>query len=273
MSNRSSFVVGRASMAAAAIALSLFLALPVFSLLLGGLHLNFGAALRHPYTWPSLRLSLLATTASVAIVVVCGTPLSFFLASLRPSAARSLETILHLPIVLPPAVAGVALLTAFGRQGLIGGLFSGQYSLAFSTTAVVLAEIFVAGPLYVQTATSSFSLIDPDILAVAKTMGASFSQLFFRVAVPLSWPGLRAGMGLCAARALGEFGATLMFAGNLPGATQTMPSAIYSALETDFNLARVLSILLLSLSVVVLLLTRGLSAGSRFLLVGRKDEP
>src|SRR5262249_18504498 len=152
-----------------------------------------------------------------------------------PRGARAIETVLQLPIVIPPAVAGIALLLAFGRRSLLAALYPGGWSLTFTTTAVVLAQIFVSAPFFVQAALSAFRRIDPNLVLVARSFGAQPLRVFARVWLPLAAPGLLAGAILSWARALGEFGATLMFAGNLEGRTQTLPLAIYTAMEADLR--------------------------------------
>jgi len=175
----------------------------------------------------------------------------------RARAWRVLETALELPVVLPPAVAGVALLLAFGRRGLLGpALAAAGIGLPFTRAAVVLAESFVAAPFYVQAAIAAFRRIDPDLFLVARTLGASRPRVFFTVAVPLARPGLAGGATMSWARALGEFGATLMFAGNMEGRTQTLPLAIYTALESDVRTAQSLSLVLVAVAFALLLAVR-----------------
>ena len=178
---------------------------------------------------PAVRLTLATTMASLALVIGCGTPLAWVLARRRGRVWRMVETVVQLPVVLPPAVAGVALLLAFGRRGLLGpGLASLGIGLPFTRAAVILAETFVAAPFYVQAAIAAFRRLDPDLVLVARTLGASRPRVFFTVAVPISKAALAGGAAMSWARALGEFGATLMFAGNLSGRTQTLPLAIYT---------------------------------------------
>lgn len=231
------------ALVAAGGALLLFLVLPLFSLLVTAR--DFGAGLSSPLVWPALKLSLLTTSVSLGLVVLLGTPLAWLLS--RARAATVLESVVNLPGLIPPAVAGVALLMAFGRRGLLGT------SVTFTTVAVVIAEVFVSAPFYVQAATSAFRRIDPMMLLVARTLGAGPWKLFFRVAVPIAANGLVAGAAMSWARSLGEFGATLMFAGNMPGVTQTMPLAIYTALETDLAAAQSLSIVLVAVAFVLLI--------------------
>jgi molybdate transport system permease protein len=172
-----------------------------------------------------------------------------------------LETLVELPVVLPPAVAGVALLLAFGRRGLLGaGLGAVGIGLPFTRAAVVVAQTFVAAPFYVQAAIAAFRSLDPDLVLVARTLGASPPRVLFTVAIPVSWSALAGGAAMSWARALGEFGATLMFAGNMTGRTQTLPLAIYTALESDLRTAQSLSILLVAIAFALLVAIR---AGAR----------
>jgi molybdate transport system permease protein len=211
------------------------------------------AASASPSARAALALSIATSGVSLVLVVISGTPLAWWLARSEARLARVIEVLSLVPIVLPPSVAGVALLLAFGRSGLaalVGG------SLAFTTHAVVLAETFVAAPFYVLVATSAFRRIDPQLLVVARSLGASSTSTFLRIAVPIARPSLLAGAAMCWARALGEFGATLMFAGNMEGRTQTLPLAIYTAFEGDLGVARALSVLLVLVALVVLSFVR-----------------
>jgi molybdate transport system permease protein len=247
----------RAALAALGALLVVFLALPIVALYATATLADVELGLRHPLVWPALKLSVLTTLSTLAIVIVLGTPLAWTLANQRGRIARALETALQLPIVIPPAVAGVAMLLAFGRRGLLSGvLYPKGWSVTFTTTAVVMAEVFVSAPFYVQAASSAFRRIDPQLLVVARTFGASPLSVFLRVALPLAAPGLVAGAAMSWARALGEFGATLMFAGNLEGRTQTLPLAIYTALESDMRAAQALAMLLVIVAFGLLLLIR-----------------
>lgn len=244
-------------LAAVGSVLVLFLAAPLIGLIFTASFADFVGGLSHPLVWPALELSLLTTSVSVLIVVVFGTPLAWTLARSRSRFARAIETAVQLPIVIPPAVAGVALLLAFGRRGLFAGLlYPHGWSVTFSTAAVVLAEVFVSAPFFVQATSSAFQRVDRNLLLVARTLGASPLRVFFRVALPLALPGLIAGAAMSWARSLGEFGATLMFAGNLTGRTQTLPLAIYTALESDLRAAQALSIVLVVFAFALLLLVR-----------------
>jgi molybdate transport system permease protein len=247
----------RFALAAMGGALVLALVLPILALVLTTTRANVGAALAHPAVWPALKLSLFTTLASLSFVVILGTPLAWTLARSRGRFARAVETLVELPIVVPPAVAGVALLLAFGQKGPFAGvLYPEGSSLAFTTAAVVLAEVFVSAPLYLQAANSAFRRVDARYVLVARTLGASPLTLFFRVALPLAAPSLVAGAAMSWARSLGEFGATLMFAGNLQSVTQTLPLAVYTVLEADLGVAQALSVLLVLVAFGLLLLAR-----------------
>ncbi len=237
--------------------LLLLVALPLAGLIFTATPRELLRGLSDPLVGPAVRLTLFTTTISVAFVVVCGTPLAWVIARRRARGWRVLETALELPVVLPPAVAGVALLLAFGRRGLLGpALAAAGIGLPFTRAAVVLAESFVAAPFYLQAAIAAFRRIDPDLFLVARTLGASRPRVFFTVAVPLALPGLAGGATMSWARALGEFGATLMFAGNMVGRTQTLPLAIYTALESDVRTAQSLSLVLVAVAFALLLAVR-----------------
>ncbi|KYF50464.1 molybdenum ABC transporter permease, partial [Sorangium cellulosum] len=244
----------RVALASVGAVLVAFLAVPVLALFATATASDVEQGLRHPLVGPALRLSLLTTLASLVLVVVLGTPLAWTLARARGRLARAVETAVQLPIVIPPAVAGVAMLLAFGRRGLLAGwLYPEGWSVTFTTAAVVMAEVFVSAPFFVQAAVSAFRRIDARLLVVARTFGASPLRVFFRVALPLAAPGLVAGAAMSWARSLGEFGATLMFAGNLEGRTQTLPLAIYTALESDLRAAQALSMVLVVVAFALLL--------------------
>lgn len=239
--------------------LVVFLLAPVLALFMTSTLSELGAGLAHPLVGPALRLSLVTTSISLLIVVLLGTPLAWMLARSRGRIARVIELFVQLPIVVPPAVAGVGLLFAFGRRGLLTGVVYPQsWALAFSTAAVVMAEVFVSAPFFIQAASAAFRRVDDKLLTVARSFGASPLRIFFRVAVPLSAPGLAAGAAMSWARSLGEFGATLMFAGNLQGKTQTLPLAIYVGLESDPRAAQALSIILISFALTLLIVMRAL---------------
>jgi molybdate transport system permease protein len=241
--------------------LLLLVLLPIAGLLFGSSMRTLLRGLGDPLVGPAVRLTLATTIASLIVIVGCGTPLAWAIARGRGDFWRLLETVIELPVVLPPAVAGVALLLAFGRRGLLGpGLATFGIGLPFSSAAVVLAQSFVAAPFYVQAAVAAFRRLDADQVLVARTLGASWPRVFFTVALPLSWPALGGGAALSWARALGEFGATLMFAGNQIGRTQTLPLAIYTALESDLQTAQSLSLILVAVAFALLV---GIRAGAR----------
>ncbi|OGQ25467.1 MAG: molybdenum ABC transporter permease subunit [Deltaproteobacteria bacterium RBG_16_71_12] len=238
-----------------------FLVVPVVALVVTATPDDLRHGLAHPLVWPALRLSALTTTASLVIVVAFGTPLAWTLARSSGRAARLAETALELPVVMPPAVAGVALLLAFGRRGLLSEVLDPLgLSPSFTTAAVVMAEVFVSAPFFVQAAIAAFRRVDEALIVVARTFGASPLRVFFWVALPLAAPGLLAGAALSWARALGEFGATLMFAGNFEGRTQTLPLAIYTALEADLRVAQALALVLVAAAFLLLLVVRAVLA-------------
>ncbi|MCB9552319.1 MAG: molybdate ABC transporter permease subunit [bacterium] len=211
-------------------------------------------ALTHPLVAPALALSARTSALTVLLTLALGTPLAWRLARRR---ARIIEALVELPIVIPPAVVGVTLLQTFGRRGLFGpALAELGLAIPFTEAAVVLAQLVVAAPFFVQAAAAAFRDVDDDLLLVARTLGASPTRAFFEVAVPAAAPGLIAGVALCWARAIGEFGATLLFAGNLPGTTQTMPLAIYAALEADVDVARALALVLAATALALLIALR-----------------
>jgi molybdate transport system permease protein len=237
--------------------LLVFLALPVLALLTRVPAEDWIARLAEPAVREALALSLTSSLAATAIVVALGTPLAYRLAFHPPRGLGLWLALLDLPMVLPPTVAGVALLLAFGRMGLAGhALGAFGIFLPFTTLAVVMAQVFMSAPFYVSAARTAFGAVDVRLLDAAATLRAGEATRFFRVLLPLAAPGLVAGAALGAARALGEFGATIMFAGNLAGVTRTMPLAIYSAMQSDLDLAVVMSVLLLALALLLLLALR-----------------
>jgi molybdate transport system permease protein len=212
---------------------------------------------RKPVVVQSLRLSLETTVLTLTMSIVLGTPLAYLLARRRFPGQTFLDSLIELPMVLPPAVAGIGLLMAFGRRGLFGPLLASLgISIGFTTAAVVVAQFFVAAPFYVRAARSGFLGVDRELEHVSHTLGVSRWSTFWRVTVPVAMPSLLGGAVMCWARALGEFGATVMFAGSFEGRTQTMPLAIYAALEGDLDAALVLSAILVVVSFAVLLAMR-----------------
>ena len=245
----------RAVLIAVGSTLAAFLVFPLLALVMTTTRQQFIAGLTNPMVWPALRLSALTTASSLVIVIVLGTPLAWTLSRSASRVAHTLETLVEMPIVVPPAVSGVALLLAFGRHGLLSRVVQGP-NVVFTTTAVIMAEIFVSAPFFVQAAISAFRRVDANLLIVARTFGASPLRVFVRIALPLATPGLVAGASMSWARSLGEFGATLMFAGNLQGVTQTLPLAIYTALESDLRVAQALSVILVIVAFIVLVVAR-----------------
>lgn len=236
------------------------LVLPVLALVVTSSPAELVAELRTAALRDALLLSLLTTSVSLAFVVVAGTPLSWWLARSEGRSARLVAMLIEIPIVIPPAVIGVALLLAFGRHGIFAPWSAfGEWALPFTTVAVIVAQIVVSAPFFVRSATAAFRGVDTDLLIVARTLGASPVRAFTFVAIPSAMPGILAGAGLAWARALGEFGATLLFAGNLPGRTQTMPLAIYAALERSLGAARAASLVLAIAALGVLALVHVVS--------------
>ena len=241
-------------------ALLVLLVLPIATLLATSSPADIARGLQHPLASAALALSLKTTALSLAVVVALGTPLAFLLARTEGRLNAVLQAAIELPIVLPPAVLGVALLLAFGRAGPFGGALDALgIALPFSVAAVVIAQVIVSAPFYVQAARVGFQAVDPDLTLVARTLGASPARAFARVTLPMAAPALLTGAALAWARALGEFGATLLFAGSLAGRTQTLPLAIYAALETDIGAARAIAIVLCGVAFLLLALLRVLA--------------
>ena len=236
----------------------LFLLVPLGAMLLRTPWTSLARILDEGTVLEALRLSLLCATAATAVSFVVGVPLAWVLARARFRGLSLLRALVTLPLVLPPVVGGVALLLAFGRLGVVGrylDLWFG-FTLPFTTLGVIVAEAFVAMPFLVVTVEGAFRSLDRGYEEAAATLGASRFTTFRRVTLALVGPSLVAGSVLCWARALGEFGATITFAGNFPGRTQTMPLAVYLAMESDPDAAIALSLVLLLVSVAVLALLR-----------------
>jgi molybdate transport system permease protein len=235
------------------------LGLPLLALLLRVEPSRLLGRLGEPAVLEALKLSLLTSTAAAGTVILLGMPVAYFLATRSFPGKRLVEVLVDLPMVLPPTVAGLALLLAFGRLGLGGralALFG--LSLPFTTVAVVVAQAFMSAPFFINAARAGFASVDRRYRDAAATLRASEPIVFLRVLVPLSLPSLLAGAGMSWARALGEFGATITFAGNLPGRTQTMPLGVYVALQQDLDLAVTLSLILVIMSVALLVGLRSL---------------
>ena len=231
-----------------------FLVLPLLALVLRAPWRTLPAELVGPEVGPALRLSLISASAATVICLVLGVPLAWVLARATFPGRRMVRALVTVPLVLPPVVGGVALLLLLGRRGLIGQYLDAWFGLTlpFSTASVVIAETFVAMPFLVIAVEGALRGADRRFEDAAATLGASRWTTFRRVTLPLIMPGVTAGAVLCFARALGEFGATITFAGSFPGVTRTMPIAVYLALETDPPAAIALSLVLLVVSVAVL---------------------
>ena len=204
----------------------------------------------------ALIVTVKTTIVAQVIVLAFGTPTAYFLATRRFTGRSFAITLVELPIVLPPAVAGVGLLVAFGRVGLLGSTFDFLgINLAFNQAAVILAVVLIAGPFYIRQAIAAFEAVDANLIAASRTLGAGPMRTFFRVTMPLASAGLAAGQAIALARGLGEFGATIMFAGSLQGKTQTLPLAIYYAFElpNGLDISLAISALLVIFSVAILM--------------------
>lgn len=231
-------------------ALVLLLGLPLVALLTATPLPHLLHALTEPLVLQAFVLSVTTSAQTLLLTILLATPLAWWLAQHNRRSLHLVETALHLPVVVPPAVAGLALLLAFGRQGLLSTPWG------FTPLAVVLAQFFVAAPLYLHGAIQAFRRIDPNVLLTARTLGATPTQELLQLGVPLALRGLLAAGALALARSLGEFGATLLFAGSLPGRTQTLPLAIYAALDVDVAQAEAMALLLLALAGALLLAIR-----------------
>ena len=248
---------GRAAVGTAVGALLCLFALPLIALLIRVPPLDLLHRLGQPVVLEAVRLSLLTTACATALVVMLGLPVAYLLAMRSFPGKRVLEALVDLPMVLPPTVAGVGLLLAFGRAGLAGRVLAvAGISLPFTSAAVVLAQTFVAAPFFITTAAAGLREVEQRYLDAAATLRAAPGFTLRHVLLPLSLPSLLAGAAMSWARALGEFGATITFAGNLPGRTQTMPLAVYIALQTDLDASVTLSVLLVLVSFSVLVLLR-----------------
>jgi len=237
-------ILVRSALVVPALFLATLLVLPFVALIADGGLLAIGRGFECRITWPALRLSLWTTTVAALLIVVGGTPLAWILSRSRSRLARAFETFLQLPMVIPPAVGGIALLLTFGPQGMLGAWLAPLgFNPKSSASAVIMAQVFVSSPLYIQSA----------VVAFARASGQAES---LRAALPLARPWLLNGAAMSWARALGEFGATLMFAGNISGLTQTLPLAIYVALGLDVRTAQGLSLLLVLVAFTLLMALR-----------------
>ena len=244
----------------AVVALSLlaaFISLPMISLILWTVSENAWYAIAAPEAREALFLSVRTTATSMLVIITVGTPAAYVLARTEFRGKRALDSLIDIPAVLPPSAAGIALLLTFGRLGLVG-----QYldvlgiTVSFTTAAVVIAEVFVAAHFYVRQAAVGFARVRRDVEEAAMVDGAGRFSVFFRVTVPLALPAIVAGAVMAWARALGEFGGTIIFAGSFPGVTQTIPLAIFAARESNFDAAVALSVMVLAFAFTVILVAR-----------------
>jgi molybdate transport system permease protein len=238
-----------------------FLALPIVGIFAHTTPGKLLDQLSNPVVKDAFVVSLKTSAIAQALILLLGTPAAYLLATRRFPGHSLAITLVELPLVLPPAVAGLGLLAALGREGLLGSSLSAfGISLPFTQTAVTIAVAYVASPLYIRQAIASFEAVDPQFPAASRTLGAGRFRTFFRVVLPLARGGLIAGLALSFARGLGEFGATIMFAGSLRGVTQTLPLAIYAEFDQNFDAALAMSGVLIVISALLLLTLRiGLS--------------
>jgi molybdate transport system permease protein len=234
-----------------------FLSIPIIAIFLRISPAHLVENLRQPQVLQAVGLSLVTTMISTLIIILAGTPLAFSHSRGQYRLSRVVDTLIDLPLVLPPAVAGVALLIAFGRQGILGRYLADfGMQIAFTPLAVIIVQVFVAAPFYIKSASLAFANIDQELEHSAALDGANSPQIFRYLTVPLSWSALLGGSVMSWARALGEFGATIIFAGNFPGRTQTMPLAIYIGFEIDLDIALTLSVILILLSFLALFVAK-----------------
>ena len=242
-----------ALVAALAVGLT-FLTLPVVAIFVDAGPADLLASLDDAAALDALRLSLLCSLAALALIVAVGTPAAYLLATRRFRGRDAIITLIELPLVLPPAVAGIGLLAALGPNGILGGAVERTGAeLVLQTSGVIVALTFVAAPFFVRQAQAAFEAVDRTWLDASRTLGASEARTFARVVIPAARGGLAAGLALALGRALGEFGATLMFAGSFRGVTQTAPLAIYERFATEFEVALALSAVLVAISAALLL--------------------
>jgi molybdate transport system permease protein len=234
-----------------------FISLPMVSLILWTVNENAWRAMASPAAREALLLSIRTTSISLVIIILVGTPAAYVLARAEFPGKKAVDSLIDVPAVLPPSAAGIALLLAFGRLGLVGEyLHAFGITISFTTAAVVIAEVFVAAHFYVRQAVVGFAQVRRDVEEAAMVDGASRFSVFIRVTVPLAFPALVAGAVMAWARALGEFGGTIIFAGSFPGVTQTIPLAIFAARESNFDAAVALSVMVLVFAFAVILVAR-----------------
>jgi molybdate transport system permease protein len=241
----------------------LFLTLPIVAIFVDTRPLDLLSSLGEEGALEALRLSLVCSAAAVAIIVLVGTPAAYLLATRRFRGRAAIVTLVELPLVLPPAVAGIGLLAALGPNGVLGGLLDDAgIRLVLTTAGVIVALTFVAAPFYLRQAQAGFEAIDRTWMDASRTLGAGEARTFLRIAVPAAGQSLISGFALAWGRALGEFGATLMFAGSFRGITQTVPLAIYERFSSDFTSALALSAVLVAVSAALLLSVKLLSGSA-----------
>jgi len=237
-----------------------FIALPVASLFLKSPLDTILRSMYDPMVMNALKLSLTTSALTTIMVVIMGTPIAYANARFHYAGKEIVDSLIDLPVIMPPAVAGIALLMAFGRMGILGQHLNALgISVAFTTLAVILAQAFVSSPFYIRQARTSFEDVDLALENAAMTLGASRIRTFFHVVLPIAMNGLISGAIMAFARSLGEFGATIMFAGNFQGRTQTMPLAIFTAMQGDLGVALCLSIILVAFSFAVIVLVKTLT--------------
>jgi molybdate transport system permease protein len=250
---------GRESWIFLVLPLVFFIVTPIFALFLRTSFSNILVDLSRAEVTQAIKLSLVTSLTTTLLSILIGTPVAYLLAYRKYPVNRILDTVIDLPTVLPPSVAGVALLMAFGRNGFFGpSLALLGINIPFTVIAVVLAQSFVASPFYVKAATIGFSAVGQELKQAAAMDGANQWQILRHIILPLSWTALLSGSVMTWARALGEFGATIIFAGNFPGRTQTMPLAIYIGFEIDLNVALTLAVILICFSFLTLLIVKGI---------------
>ncbi len=250
----------KAGLAVLLISAFIFIALPVASLFFKSPLDTTLRAMHDPVVTDALKLSLMTSTLTTITIVLMGTPIAYVNARFRYFGKEIVDSIIDLPVIMPPAVAGIALLMAFGRMGILGHyLNTFGFSIAFTTLAVVMAQVFVSSPFYIRQARTSFEDVDLAFENAARTLGATRIFAFFHVILPIALNGLISGAIMAFARSLGEFGATIMFAGNFQGRTQTMPLAIYTAMQGDLDVSICLALILVAISFVVIALVKMLT--------------
>lgn len=230
-----------------------FLALPILMIFFSFTFEGFMEAIKGPHLLSSLSLSILTTTISALIITLFGIPIAYLLARYTFPFKNIISIIIDLPMVIPPSVAGIGLLVAFGRRSEIGSLLNEfGISISFTMVAVIFAQLFISAPFFIRTAKMGFTVANQELEGMARSLGAGWWRTFTKITLPLAKPYLISGLLTCWARALGEFGATIMFAGNFLGKTETMPLAIYSAMSEDMDVAIVLAIILVAISIALM---------------------